>query len=258
LLLQQNLTLAVAESCTGGLLAACITNISGSSAYFAGGVVAYSNEVKQQVLGVPADILVQHGAVSPETALAMARGVRELLQVDVALSVTGVAGPTGGTPEKPVGLVYIALASAEVEESRRFLWSGNRAENRHWSVEAALALLHEHLTLLGPQADQHAVPHHKAVPGSIRKEDEVDTEGTVVEVEARFEQAQHPTPLALKWQGQWLFVASIGRTWSTGRGSRLAHHYLVSTPGEKVFELAFDPGMVRWRVVRSWGRPAMA
>jgi PncC family amidohydrolase len=249
--------LAVAESCTGGLLAAYITSISGSSAYFEGGVVAYSNEVKQQVLKVPAHVLEQHGTVSAETALAMARGVRELLQVDVALSVTGIAGPTGGTPEKPVGLVYIALASAEGEECRRFLWSGNRSENRKWSVDAALTLLYEHLASLHQQADEHAAPPQPAVPASIKHKVEVDSPDTVVEVEARFEPSQHPTPLALKWQGRWLSVASIGRTWSTGRGKRLVHHYMVSTPGERVFELTFEPGTMHWHVVRGWGGPAM-
>jgi len=146
LLQKSRLTLAVAESCTGGLLAARITDIPGSSAYFAGGVIAYSNAIKERLLQVPSSVLERHGAVSAETALAMARGVRALLGVDLALAVTGIAGPAGGTPEKPVGLVYIALAWAQGEEGRRFLWSGNRQENRAWSAQAALELLREHLT----------------------------------------------------------------------------------------------------------------
>ncbi|MBM4431399.1 MAG: CinA family protein [Chloroflexi bacterium] len=145
---EQHLSLAVAESCTGGLLAAGITDIPGSSAYFAGGVIAYSNAVKERVLLVPSYVLERHGAVSAETAMAMARSVRGLLGVDLALAITGVAGPAGGTPEKPVGLVYIALAWARGEECRRFLWTGNRHENRLWSVQAALELLHDHLITL--------------------------------------------------------------------------------------------------------------
>lgn len=145
LLQERHLTLAVAESCTGGLLAAHLTDIPGSSAYFEGGVVAYSYEAKKRVLGVPTSTLEVYGAVSAETAIAMARGVRHLLGVDLAIAITGIAGPTGATPQKPVGLTYIALASAQEEECRKYLWSGNRWENRAQSVCAALELLQEYL-----------------------------------------------------------------------------------------------------------------
>lgn len=145
LLQQRHLTLAVAESCTGGLLAARITDIPGSSAYFEGGVVAYSYEAKQRILGVSASTLEAYGAVSAETAIAMAEGMRHLLGVDLALAITGIAGPTGGTPEKPIGLTYIALASAQGAECRKYLWTGNRWENRKQSVQAALELVREYL-----------------------------------------------------------------------------------------------------------------
>jgi PncC family amidohydrolase len=145
LLQQRHLTLAVAESCTGGLLATHITNIPGSSAYFEGGVIAYSYEAKEHVLRVPAEVLERHGAVSPATATMMAKGVRQLLQTDLGLAVTGIAGPTGATPQKPVGLVYIALATAQGEECRKYLWTGDRWENRQRSTRAALQLLYEHL-----------------------------------------------------------------------------------------------------------------
>ncbi len=146
LLSQRHWTLAVAESCTGGLLAHRITNLSGSSAYFQGGVVSYSNEAKEQILGVPHKILVEHGAVSKATALAMAQGVRRLLGTDVAVSVTGIAGPTGGTPEKPVGLVYIGLSAENVDLWEKHLWTGDRTENKERSAEAALELLLRYLT----------------------------------------------------------------------------------------------------------------
>lgn len=141
LLKQMGLTLSLAESCTGGLIAHRITNIPGSSNYFLGGVVAYSNEAKEKIAGVPHEILLRYGAVSEESARAMAEGARRLLASDLALAVTGIAGPTGGTPEKPVGLVYIALAAEEEMRCERHIWSGDRLQNKAQSAEAALEML---------------------------------------------------------------------------------------------------------------------
>ena len=145
LLLKQGLTLALAESCTGGLIGHRVTNVPGSSAYFVGGVVAYAYSAKERVLGVRHGTLYDYGAVSEQTVLEMARGVRRLLSVDVALSVTGVAGPGGGTPDKPVGLVYIALSTRDFERCERYLWSYDRAGNKAASADAALTLLLEYL-----------------------------------------------------------------------------------------------------------------
>jgi len=145
LLTRRGLTLAVAESCTGGLLGHRLTNVSGSSAYFQGGVISYSNEIKERILGIPHQTLVQHGAVSGETAMAMAREARRLLCTDIAVSVTGIAGPTGGTPEKPVGLVYIGLAAEGTELCERHIWEGDRSENKELSAQAALELLLKYL-----------------------------------------------------------------------------------------------------------------
>ena len=138
---KRGLTLAVAESCTGGLLSSLITDVPGSSDYFRGGVVAYSNEVKERVLGVPREILETVGAVSPECARAMAEGVRRLLNADLALATTGIAGPTGGTPTKPVGLVYIALAHPSGVEVREHRFVGARRGNKHSAAHGALELL---------------------------------------------------------------------------------------------------------------------
>lgn len=146
LLTERGLTLAVAESCTGGLVGHRVTAVSGSSACFRGGVIAYHNDVKAALLAVPEDRLEREGAVSEPVALAMARGVRERLAADIGLAVTGVAGPTGGTPEKPVGLVYTALADATGARCQRHLWSGDRAQNKESSAEAALQMLKEYLT----------------------------------------------------------------------------------------------------------------
>jgi PncC family amidohydrolase len=141
----RGLTVVTAESCTGGLIGSLLTDVSGSSDYFLGGIIAYANEVKQALLGVRQETLDSVGAVSRETALQMARGVRRALNADYALAVTGIAGPSGGTPEKPVGLVYIALAGPETEVCERHVWEGNRLQNKQLTAQRALQLLIEHL-----------------------------------------------------------------------------------------------------------------
>lgn len=134
--------IALAESCTGGMLSHVLTNASGSSAYVLGGVVAYANEVKRDVLGVPEELLARYGAVSEPAARAMAEGVRRLLGAEVGVSITGVAGPTGGTPEKPVGTVYIGLAWAEGLQVAHHVWEErDRLRNKERSVEAALEMV---------------------------------------------------------------------------------------------------------------------
>lgn len=141
LLSQLGLTLAVAESCTGGLVAGRLTGVPGSSAYFLGGVVAYANGVKSALLGVPQNVLEVHGAVSEETALAMARGVRRLMNADLGLGITGIAGPAGGSAEKPVGLVYIALAADDETRCHRYLFPGERQGIRRGASNAGLAMI---------------------------------------------------------------------------------------------------------------------
>jgi PncC family amidohydrolase len=137
---EQNLTIALAESCTGGMLTSILTDIAGSSHYVAGGVVSYSNFAKMRVLEVSPETLDAHGAVSPETAREMARGVRALLQTDLALSVTGIAGPGGGAPEKPVGLVYLHLAAEDIDWGEMHVWPYHRIGNKQASVAAGLRL----------------------------------------------------------------------------------------------------------------------
>jgi nicotinamide-nucleotide amidase len=142
----RGLTLATAESCTGGLVAARLTSIPGSSDVVLGGVVAYADEVKARELGVPAALLAEHGAVSAEVAEAMARGARERLGADIAVSVTGVAGPGGGSEEKPVGLVYCHASGLDGELGREFNFPGDRAAIRARSVVIALHLVRTLLT----------------------------------------------------------------------------------------------------------------
>jgi len=141
LLGERGKTLAVAESCTGGLISQRLTDISGSSAYFIEGVVAYANEAKMNALDVPAEIIEQFGAVSAETAEAMAKGMRSRAGTDYAISITGIAGPTGGTPEKPVGTVYIGYSDAALTKSFKIVLPGDRYLIRWRSSQAALDYL---------------------------------------------------------------------------------------------------------------------
>lgn len=134
-------TAAVAESCTGGLLGHLLTRPAGASDYFLGGVIAYSNEAKTALLGVPRAVLKKHGAVSAQTARSMAVGVRKKLKADVGVSITGIAGPSGGSREKPVGLVYIACADGRRVEVKRFLFKGSRAAVKEKAARSALRLL---------------------------------------------------------------------------------------------------------------------
>lgn len=148
LLRRRGLRLAVAESCTGGLVSDLITNVSGSSTYFMGGVIAYAYEAKVRLLGVSWRTLEKHGAVSQETVLEMACGVRKALAADIGISVSGIAGPGGGTPEKPVGLTWIGLSTEGGDEAYRYVWEGDRLAVKEKSARQALRLLKEYLESL--------------------------------------------------------------------------------------------------------------
>jgi len=141
LLSDKGKTIAVAESCTGGLIGAKFTNTSGSSKYFERGVVTYSNQAKIELLGIPKEIIDKYGAVSEQTAILMAEGVRKLAKTDYGLSSTGIAGPTGGTPEKPVGLVYIGFACENDSFAQKFRFGGDRITNRERAAQAALNIV---------------------------------------------------------------------------------------------------------------------
>ncbi|MBN1966919.1 MAG: CinA family protein [Anaerolineae bacterium] len=141
----ERLTIATAESSTGGLIAKRLTDLSGSSAYVIGGVVAYADAVKQRVLGVREQTLIDCGAVSEPVAQQMADGARTLFQTDLALSVTGIAGPTGATATKPVGLTFVGLSTPRGTWVRRFVWTGDREHNRRASADAAFRLLLDYL-----------------------------------------------------------------------------------------------------------------
>ena len=134
-------TLSVAESCTGGLLGSLITDTPGSSDYFLGGIIAYHNDIKSGLLSVPKKTLKKHGAVSAETAKSMARNVRKIFESDLGIAITGIAGPGGATAQKPVGLVYIALASKGNVSCKKYFFTGSRKKIKSQSAKSALKLL---------------------------------------------------------------------------------------------------------------------
>lgn len=138
ILKNKKLTLAIAESCTGGMIGGAITEVAGSSEYFLGGVIAYDNRIKRDILGVPEKVLSKFGAVSGETVLAMAKGVQKLMNTDCAIAVSGVAGPGGGTKDKPVGLVYIGIAVNKKCWSFEYRFTGTREEIREKTVGEGL------------------------------------------------------------------------------------------------------------------------
>lgn len=142
---KSGLKLVTAESCTGGLISHRITDVPGSSEYFLGGIVAYAYEAKASLLGVSWDTLNTKGAVSRETVLEMARGARQALNADIAVSVSGIAGPAGGTPEKPVGFTWLGLVTPTGEWARHFIWDGDREQNKRYSCDAALQFVLDYM-----------------------------------------------------------------------------------------------------------------
>ena len=145
LLLVSGFKLATAESCTGGLVGDRLTNIAGSSDYYLGGIIAYAYEAKVALLDVSWDTLRQYGAVSRETVLEMARGARKALSADIAVSVSGIAGPGGGLPGKPVGTTWFGLATGDGEWAQVYCFPGDRIENKSLSAQAALKLVYDYL-----------------------------------------------------------------------------------------------------------------
>ena len=145
LLMQRGLKLGLAESCTGGLVGHLITNVPGSSEYFMGGVISYAYEAKVSILGVSWNTLKNYGAVSHETVLEMARGAKKIFNVDVAVSISGIAGPGGGSEDKPVGTTWVGLVATDGEWTREFHFDGDREENKASSADAALQMLLDYL-----------------------------------------------------------------------------------------------------------------
>ncbi len=234
LLSERGLTLTTAESSTGGLVAQRITSVSGSSAYYLGGFVAYANEAKEALLGVGHETLIAHGAVSSETALEMALGARERLGADLGIATTGIAGPTGGTPEKPVGLVYVALSALDAQICHRHVWQGDRASNNEQSAEAVLGLVKVYLEQRGEMM--------------------VEFINEAVLVETRSRRDGTAIPVAFTWHDRRFQIASWGRDEVTTREGRACHCHLVQTPEMESWELCQDTETGVWTLARRWAR----
>jgi nicotinamide-nucleotide amidase len=149
LLCRKGLTLGVVESATGGLISHLVTNVPGSSECYLGSITSYSNQAKIKIVGVSEDSINRYGAVSPQVAEEMARGGRRVLNTDICVADTGIAGPSGATPDKPVGLFYIGLSHKDGTSSRKHTFTGSREENKHRAAETALSWLKEYLESLG-------------------------------------------------------------------------------------------------------------
>ena len=152
-MVERGMTLSTAESCTGGLVGHILTEIPGSSDYYVGGIVTYSDRLKESELGVDPQVLAQHGAVSAQTAIAMAEGARQRHGASLAVSVTGIAGPSGGSDAKPVGMTYVAVADEAGHDVRRHMWNADRHVNKILSARAALELVAERLDIHRSAAD---------------------------------------------------------------------------------------------------------
>jgi PncC family amidohydrolase len=217
------LKLAVVESCTGGLVGHRITNIPGSSDYYVGSITAYANEVKERLVGVRHDTLLEKGAVSRETVLEMAAGIRRALAAEfteekiIGLSTSGIAGPGGGTPTKPVGLVWIGLSTAQGEWAWQIQGHGNRVENKNYAADCALNYLWEYLRNMIYEP---------------------------VNVIARPLAAGQFEPLQFVYRGQVIQIADVGRQW-TEAGEE---HILVMNERQQVFELVLASDRISWFV----------
>jgi PncC family amidohydrolase len=217
-------TIATAESCTGGLLGDRITEVPGSSTYYLGGVIAYANDVKEDLLDVRKATMVEYGAVSEQTALEMARGARRALKADYGLSVTGIAGPGGGTPEKPVGLTWVAVSGPEGDRAARHIYPGSRVENKHAAVDSVLELL------LGILEDDG---------------------GEAIQVETSRDSKDRLVPTAFTLDGERYRILDWGRRWRDGDHE----HMLVRTHRGETVEIAFNEGEAAWRLVRRLRAP---
>jgi nicotinamide-nucleotide amidase len=239
LLTDRGLTIATAESCTGGLLGHYLTNVSGSSLYVLGGIIAYSNGAKMGLLGVNGSTLEAHGAVSEPAALEMARGARARLGADLALSTTGIAGPTGGTPDKPVGLAYIGFSAANGERCERHVWGGDRLENKRLTVEAALEMLLNYLegnaALLGAESD---------------------TVRNLISVDATLGVGGALKVISFAWRDRIVWVTDTGRQWEEPSPYGLKRCVLVMSSDHSTFELCLDGADGLWHLRQLWSAPA--
>lgn len=237
----RQLTLALAESCTGGLVSDCVTDVPGSSDYFLGAIIAYSNSVKQALLGVRSETLQTFGAVSAECAAEMAQGARRALGADVAVSVTGIAGPSGGAADKPVGLTFFHLSAPGVERGHHAHWNGSRRANKESSALTVLRLLDD---FLKNGTDAVAAAAEQLIDEPVA-------------VQARFRPGGGVRPTAFTWQGRTHTLTGWGRQWEVETDSGLWRCFLVQTIGGATVELRWHTNTHQWRLWRVWRREAL-
>lgn len=230
LLRQRQFKLGTAESCTGGLIGHLITNVPGSSDYYLGGTQVYSNQIKHKLLGVRSETLEKFGAVSEETVVEMACGVREILDADIGLAVSGIAGPGGGTVDKPVGLVWIGLAAPEFIGAWENHWEGSRVQIKESAADRALDLLCSFLQ------------DYKIQKGDQKKDNDSGSSRKPVEVWVDIDQDGNMIPTDFSLGGVKYRIDSIGRQWVRGK----RRHFLVMVPIDKVYELIYEPQGGRW------------
>jgi len=234
LLTEQGLKLAAAESCTGGLIGHLLTNVAGSSRYYMGSVTAYANQAKIRLLGVRLKTLEKFGAVSSETVIEMAGGVRKVLEADIGISVSGIAGPGGGTLEKPVGTVWIGLSTAQEEFSRHYLWTGDRLAVKEKTAQATLKILVDYLL------KENGLPNSHNQHAFLEGNQIITMEP--IEVTALFDELGTITPLHITRKGSLQRVESTGRRWS----DEIGQHFLVMVMNGRIYELIYKSGEGHW------------
>ena len=269
LLTTLGLTVALAESCTGGQIGDRLTDIPGSSAYFLGSAVTYAYSAKEHVLGVDHNTLLSKGAVSAEVARQMAQGARRAFGADIAVSVTGIAGPGGGTPDKPVGLAHLHLSAPDAEWAERHVWHADRAGNRRLSADAALAMILRYLEQHRPQRaadpgmpteplDAAAASARQAAAHSGDLRPPAAGAWTPAAVDAWRSPDAQVHPRAFSWRGEMHVVTATGRRWVERAEDGIWHCVLVQTALGDTFELRYQPDSDRWVVSGAWLCPRLA
>jgi len=266
LLSKLGLTIALAESCTGGQIGNRLTDVAGSSAYFLGSAVTYAYSAKEHVLGVDHTTLLSKGAVSAEVASQMAHGARRVFGADIAVSVTGIAGPGGGTPDKPVGLAHLHLSAPGAEWAERHVWQEDRVGNKRLSANAALALIlryleqqvqeaEENQSMAAETADSRSGDEANRQPGAAARP---SATWTAVAVDAWRTPDGQVHPRAFAWRGEMHVVTAAGRRWIETIENDSWHCVLVQTALGDTFELRYQPNTDRWMVSGTWLRPRLA
>lgn len=266
LLSSLGLTIALAESCTGGQISNRLTDVAGSSAYFLGSAVTYAYSAKEHMLGVDHNTLLSKGAVSAEVARQMAHGARRVFGADIAVSVTGIAGPGGGTPDKPVGLAHLHLSAPGAEWAERHVWPEDRVGNKRLSADAALAMILRYLEqqVQGTKEAQPLTAEavNRRLPDEEEQEPRAVAPPSAAWAPAAVDAWRTPDgqihPRAFTWRGEMHVVTAAGRRWVESTEAGPWQCVMVQTALGDTFELRYQPNSDRWMVSGTWLRPRLA